>query len=402
MIIDSVILTNLKINIIISSFFPAVVYGGPIFSSLNTAKELTKLGHDVHVSTTNANRPGKLTVVKNKAIDFAERIKVRYYDDTILDRFSIPFFLNIKSDIERSEIVHIHYIFSTTTIIGLYWAMKLGKPTFLSPRGSLAEWILGHGLPMKKFWIDRFIRPYADRIFWHATSEQEKEEVLNLFPKAHVIIIPNGINLASISVNQLTRLEYFKKFTGKDLGEGFAIISMGRLQKKKGFDILVDAFPSVLEKFPNAKLLIAGQDDGEFSNLTEQIISKGLSESIFLVGQLDGQDTYDFLGNGDLFVLPSHNENFGNVYAESLACGTPIIASLMTPWQEVELNYCGLWVENSVQKVSDSIIYLLQKDLDLMGQNGVKYVKKYDWENIGLRFSEEYLKALSSVQLIKT
>ncbi|MBY0426804.1 MAG: glycosyltransferase, partial [Cytophagales bacterium] len=162
--------------------------------------------------------------------------------------------------------------------------------------------------------------------------------------------------MSSISVNPLNKAAYFKRFTGKDLGDGFAIISMGRLQKKKGFDILVDAFPSVLEKFPNAKLLIAGQDDGELSNLTVQISSKGLSESIFLVGQLDGQDTYDFLGNGDLFVLPSHNENFGNVYAESLACGTPIIASKMTPWQEVEPNGCGLWVENTVQEVSKSII----------------------------------------------
>ncbi|MBY0426803.1 MAG: hypothetical protein K2Q22_14300 [Cytophagales bacterium] len=149
----------MKINIIISSFYPAVVYGGPIFSSLNTAKELAKLGHHIFVSTTNANRPGKLPLDTTKAIDFAERIQVRYYNDTILDRFSVPFFLHIKSDIQRSEVLHIHYIFSTTTIIGLYWAMKLGKPTFLSPRGSLAEWILGHGIPMKKFWIDNFIRP---------------------------------------------------------------------------------------------------------------------------------------------------------------------------------------------------------------------------------------------------
>lgn len=165
---------------------------------------------------------------------------------------------------------------------------------------------------------------------------------------------------------------------------------MGRLQKKKGFDILIDSFDETLKIFPNSVLLIAGSDEGEEENLKKQIENLNLEKNIFLVGAISGQDKIDFLANADLFCLPSHNENFGNVYVESLATGTPIVASKMTPWSEVEEYNCGKWVENSIKETSKAINEILMQDKDILEINSKNLASKYDWKNIAYRFKELY------------
>ena len=84
--------------------------------------------------------------------------------------------------------------------------------------------------------------------------------------------------------------------------------------------------------------------------------------------------------------MPSHNENFGNVYVESLATGTPIVASKMTPWSEVEKYNCGKWIENNVEKTSEAIYEILNKDRETMRVNSKKLAQTYDWKNIALKF----------------
>ena len=108
------------------------------------------------------------------------------------------------------------------------------------------------------------------------------------------------------------------------------------------------------------------------------------------MGSISGQDKVDFLANADLFVLPSHTENFGIVYAESLAAGTPIVASKNTPWAEVENADCGKWVSNSVDEVATAISEMLQKDRDKMRKNSREMAKKYDWINIAIQFKEVF------------
>ncbi len=379
----------MKINLIIPSFYPATVYGGPIFSSLNTSKELAKLEDiEVFASTTNTNMTSKLDVETNKWIDFEKNLHVKYYNETIVDKFSLQLFLNIYKDIKMSDIVHIQAIFNTPIPISLFWARFYNKPTVLTPRGGLGKWVMSNGSSFKKLWLKLFIKPFANCVVWHATAEQEKQEILSHFPKAKVVIIPNGIYVDEFKKsNMLEKKEYLKKYTSKNIDNiNKIIVSMGRLQKKKGFDILIDSFHKILIQFPNSCLLIAGPDEGEKKNLKKQIKNLHLSNNIFLIGNIENQDKVDFLANADLFVLPSHNENFGNVYLESLATGTPIIASLGTPWSEVEKYDCGKWVENSVGKTSEAMIEMLSKDRKKMKENSLRLANQYDWSGIAMKF----------------
>ena len=381
----------MKINLIIPSFYPAVTYGGPIFSTLNTSKELAKLDDiEVYVSTTNANMTSKLDIETSKDIELEKNLYAKYYNETIINKFSIPLIFGISKDIQKSDAVHIQSVFSLSTPVSLYFAKKNNKPTLLSPRGQFGGWCLENGSGLKGKWLKYFIEPFAKYVTWHATAQQEKDEILSIFPNAKVDIIPNGIYVDEFKkFNKLDKNKYIRKFIGKEVENiDKIIVSMGRVQKKKGFDILVDSFVEVLKKYPDSYLLIAGPDEGEKGNIENQIMKLDLKNRVFLIGNVGNQEKIDFLANADLFVLPSHNENFGNVYLESLATGTPIVASFGTPWSEVEEYDCGKWVENSIEETSKAMIEILDKNRETMRVNSLNLASKYDWSSVALQFKK--------------
>lgn len=378
----------MKLSIVIPSFYPATVYGGPIFSSLHTSQELAKLDDiEVFVSTTNANMTSYLNVEINKWIQFQDNLQVKYYHDTKINVISIGLLFNLWKDIKNSDIVHVQYIFNSTTIIALIYASLFKKPLILSARGALCPWCLEQGNSFKKYWLRYLINPFINKILWHATAEEEKNEILAQFPHADVEIVPNGIEYDVFqNYSKINAKEFCKLYANEELEVDKIIVSMGRLQKKKGFDILINSFVDVRKTYPYAKLFIAGQDEGEKENLLKQISNLQLEKSVFLVGQVEGNHKINFLANADLFVLSSHGENFGNVYLESLATGTPIVASKSTPWHKVEEFECGKWVENSVSSTSKAMIELLKQNQHELRTNAKKLARIYEWKNVAMQF----------------
>ena len=386
----------MKLSVVIPSFYPAVVYGGPIFTSLHTVEELAKLGIKVRVSTTNANMTKRLDIKPNVWHKQNDNLFVKYYNETIINKLSIYLLLRLWKDIREADVVHIQGLFSYPVPIALLYAKLFKKRVLLTPHGTLGQWCLASGSRFKSLWLKWLIKPFNNTTIWHATAEMEKMEILSIFPDANVKVIANGIQLKEFKkFNVLIQNAFIKKYTNKTLDAEKVIISMGRLQKKKGFDVLIDSFVKVLEQYPCAKLLIAGQDEGEKENLTQQIEKLCLQDKAFLVGAISGQEKIDFLSNADLFVLPSHNENFGIVYAESLAAGTPIVASKNTPWSEVEEADCGKWVNNSVDKTAKAMVEMLRKDREIMRMNAKDLAKKYDWRNIAVQFKKVFEKMIN-------
>ena len=174
----------MNLLLIIPSFYPATAYGGPIFSTLHACESLSELDNiEVQVSTTNANMTSKLDVETNQWLAFNDHFFVKYYNETIIGKFSLSLCLNIWKDIRQAEVVHIQGIFSTPTPISLFFAKLFKKPTLLSPRGSFCDWGLKQGSRFKSLWIKNFISPFNSSICWHATCEQEKNDILKQFPR---------------------------------------------------------------------------------------------------------------------------------------------------------------------------------------------------------------------------
>lgn len=360
-----------------------------MFSSLNTCKELASLGIECYVSTTNDNGSEIIPPQEKQFLNLFDNIFVKYYRQNVKEKFSLSMIGGLRKDLRHADVVHVQAIFSVSTPLGLFFANLFSKKTILSPHGCLGEWCMADGNSrMKKPYLNLFIRPFANKITWHATSTQEKNEILALFPSATVAIIPNGIYAEEFAQpNHLPRLEFVRKYTGLELPNAKVVISMARLHKKKGLDILISAFATASLSHPEAVLLIAGEDFGEKKALQKQIQELNLSTKVFLVGQIEGQERIDFFANSDLFALSSHNENFGLVYAEAMAAGTPILASKHTPWQEVEELKIGKWVANTIEDTANGLIELLSSDLDNMGKAARQFViTNYTWKSIGIQF----------------
>jgi glycosyltransferase involved in cell wall biosynthesis len=379
-----------KILMITPSFYPAIHYGGPIYSTYELAKALKMTGVDVRVITTNANGNEKLEIKTGAFHKLENELPVKYYNSLDSRGTSFSMILNLRKEIKSSDIVYLISIFSAPTPFAIFLCKRYKKKIILSPQGQLGKWSLAQGSVFKKRWLKLFIQPHIKILLWQLTSVKEETEVLSIYPSAKTFVIPNGVRSELFKLHDKKKdRKFYNKYTGSDCSNKKIIISMGRLHNVKGFDILIEAITKVLKeakdkgKSEDIALFIAGEDFGEIKKLEEMIGNLGLREKVFLIGRIDGLEKIEFLRNADVFALASHHENFGIVYAESLASGTPIIASKNTPWQDVEKYNCGRWVENTTDKFAEAINEILNFDPEQMGKNGRKYIEdNFNWDKI--------------------
>ena len=392
---------SLKATVLAASFYPAVIYGGPIYSVLGRCKALTQLGVHVNVVTTNANGTEKLDVPVDEPVHFSDRMAVHYFDDTISgNRFSWSLGKSCSSAVSACDVFHTEELFYCHVPQFLLAAQRHRKPALMSPRGVLAEWALLNRRPMmKKAWLRVAIAPFSRSVWWHATSEMEKHEIVSVFPGSRVVVIPNGIDLALYrNAQQLPRDAYLRKFTGRTMTAENIVVSAGRLHRKKGYDILIKAFERVRRIRPNAVLLIAGSDEGERARLEAQVAGLQLQERIFFVGQLNGDDWTSFLAGADLFAFCSHSENFGNVIVEALASGVPVVSTRGTPWERLDKHECGHWVTNEPEAVAEAILSLLAGNSPQLRARARILADEYGWNQIGKSFLDTYRTMLKANQ----
>ena len=102
-------------------------------------------------------------------------------------------------------------------------------------------------------------------------------------------------------------------------------------------------------------------------------------------GGLYGEDKWNCFRESDLFILPTLNENFGIVIAESLLSGTPVITCKGAPWPQLESEKCGWWVERNVESIALAImeaISLSPIQLKQMGLNGRRLAENTYSDNV--------------------
>jgi len=378
----------MKICLVSSSFYPATFYGGPISATWDLSKKLAKKGIEVYVSTTNANGSKKLDIDCNKYLEKEVNVFVKYYNEQIINKLSLSFIFGIWSDIKKSDVVYIQYLFHYTVVFSLLFSVIQHKKIIICPRGSFSEFTLSNKLTfIKNLWLSLFIKPFVNQIVWQASSYLEEFDIKRKFPDSTVEIINDGVDFQSFQVYQeISKIEVVNKYSNSTTTkESNLFFSMGRLHKIKGFDILIDAFHLFLKEDKDAKLIIAGGDDGVEEQLNNQIKTLNLKNSVFLIGAIGFDEKKMLLNNCDYFTLASEFESFGIVIAEALSCGLPVIVSNKTPWKDIEINNCGIFAQN--EKVSFCQAFQKAQNIKCNKEQIKKYVKEnYDWEIIVEKF----------------
>ena len=127
---------------------------------------------------------------------------------------------------------------------------------------------------------------------------------------------------------------------------------------------------------------------------------------MIFTGPLYGSEKQAAYQNADLFILPTHSENFGMVVAEALANACPAIVSQEAPWFGIEEQHCGCWVPNNVKSyitALDKAMSMSKEELQIMGANGRRWMEQdFSWDKIAILMEEGYNWLINEGKLPKT
>lgn len=279
------------------------------------------------------------------------------------------------------DVVHNHSLWMMPNVYP-GWATKGSSvPYVVSPRGTLSAWALASGSKVKRIFWPLIQKPSMSHVScFHATAEAEYEDIRRMGYRQPVSIIPNGIDLPDFGlrpeVNHRT------------------LLFLGRLHPVKGVDSLLRVWSFLQYEFPDWNLRIVGPTDNDTAKaLIGQ--SQGLSlQRVDFSGPLYGKDKLAAYRAADIYVLPSHSENFAMTVAEALSCGTPVVVSKGAPWAGVESHVAGWWPEIGDQPLLDTLrraMALQRSSLAAMGENGRVWMRQeFSWLGLAEKMKETY------------
>lgn len=267
------------------------------------------------------------------------------------------------------DIVHVNCCWLPGCAFAQKWAQQLGYKVVLTPHGMLEPWIVSRHYWTKKvpallLYQKRAVER-ADCL--HATAESEKENLLKLGYNTKIEVIANGIDVDDIAMKSSWK-------------RNKRILFLSRIHIKKGINFLIEAVAALKEEMDGYNVDIAGEGDEAYIEELKSLAGKaGVSDKVHFIGGVYGDRKWELFRQADLFVLPTHSENFGIVVAEALACGTPVVTTKGTPWEDLEACHCGWWTEvgtDATVKALRRFLELSETELQEMGHNGRKLVEE--------------------------
>lgn len=301
--------------------------GGPSVVARVLATGLVAAGLEVTVIATDDDGRGKQAVPLNTPL-VEYGVTYRYFPrQTRFYTISWPLARWLDQHITRYDLVHIHALFSFTSLAAASIARRYRVPYIVRPLGTLNRW----GMRERKPWLKQISFNLLERQALtgasaiHYTSAQEQREAAELGVTQRGVLIPLPVDLPATeraaARNHLNA--QYPQLQGRTVA-----LFLSRLDQKKGLDLLLPALAAARQSNPTLILLLAGAGEPTFeAALRARIASLGLNEAVIWAGFVAGEAKLTALAGADLFVLPSYSENFGIAAVEAMAAGSPVILS---------------------------------------------------------------------------
>ncbi len=175
--------------------------------------------------------------------------------------------------------------------------------------------------------VERRVLAGAYRVLFTSTVEAELAPRSFPFSRWTPAVVPYGTAGPPATPTEQQQAEAFSNATGLPAGTPFLLYA-GRIQEKKGCDLLLQAYATVCADGPLPHLVMAGPDqDGLTARLQRMAETAGIAGRVVWPGMLTGAAKWGAFRQAQAFALPSHQENFGIAVAEALSCGTPVLIS---------------------------------------------------------------------------
>jgi glycosyltransferase involved in cell wall biosynthesis len=345
----------MKVFLAVASFQPA--YGGPARSVSRLAAALTEAGIEVGVWAPDQSAAATSFLGKHDGL--------RRLQGTAAEALA---------DFGKTDVIHDNGIWlpHNHRLAGL--ARAHGIPRVVSTRGMLEPWALNHKRWKKRLaWAIYQKRDIRAAAALHATAAREAEQIKCLKLGAPVYMVPNGVDLPASEC-----------LRAPSSGPQTALF-LGRVHPVKGLPLLVEAWAKVRPK--GWRMKIVGPDEVGHRAAVESLVRRhGLEAAFEFVGELEGDAKRMAYESADLFVLPSHTENFGMAIGEALAHALPVITTHGTPWKLLEAERCGWWVAVSVEGIAAALEDATRRSPEervAMGARGRAWMEReFAWDSV--------------------
>jgi len=374
--------------------------GGPAKVVVEMCCEIARRGAEAEIYTTNLDGRGVLDVPPGQAVKVGG-VRVTYFPVDLSNYYKIsrPLAAALKATIPNYDAVHIHSLYQFPSTVAAYYCLRYGVPYIVIPHGALDPFLFRRHRARKWLYEVAFER----RNLGHAAAVQFTSEEESILAATHGLrlrsaVAPLGVNLddSPRSIARGALGERWPETIGKKV-----LLYLGRINFKKGLDLLAQAFGRIARERADVHLLIAGPDsDGYAAKVRLWLSEQGVLDRTTFTGMVEGEGKAAALAESAMFVLPSYTENFGIAVVEAMAASLPVIISnRVNIWREIAAARAGLVVNPDAGEVADAMRTLLAwpERAAEMGRNGKDLAwKQFSWESAGTRLMELYADVISA------
>jgi glycosyltransferase involved in cell wall biosynthesis len=390
----------------------APCYGGPSIACPELSRELVRQGHQVSIYACNKAGREYLDVPLDRPV-VDEGVDLRYFPAVRWSgkyMFSPALWRALEETVTQFDVVHIWSVYGFFNTAAAYWCRRRQVPHMVFPHGSLDPFLRRRNRPRKwfysKFFAERDYRR-ASAVLFNTSEEmrlasdwpglQPSASGNKVMPKRFVV--PIGLDPKWFREPDCAAGEAFRRRFPALIGQRL-VVYFGRLNFKKGLDMLVPAFARIAHEYGDVHLVLAGPGDADYVLKVKRWLGEGgVLERTTFTGALSGEDRFTILQQAELFALTSYTENFGQVVCEAMASGVPVLISdQVNIWPEVARADAGLVVPCDVDATAQALRHLLDDPprARQMGRNGRAWVAEHlPWSVVGaqmIRVYEEILR----------
>jgi len=383
---------------------PYIVPGGRYTGGMNIyirnlAGELSNRGHSVDIYTCsqdNCLQCGKGDLGKNISLMHVDNIDYNLITEATLENNIERITNSILLNAPHYDLIYSHYWFSGLVGARLRSAWQAPHFTMFHTLGLLKNRAgLGELEPPYRIAGEMSVAQSADHII--ASTPGEKQELVSRYKVSadKITVIPCGINNEMFrTVDKL----YAKATTG--LGPRKAILFVGRQDPLKGLDNILEAI-SLLDHRGDFQLVVIGDNSQYLDPIQMDLAIQppgATNRNIVFIGSVPHKDMYLYYNAADFCVIPSYYESFSLVAMESLACGTPILATAVGEISDLAAicGSCRIIEDNSPASLARHMAAMLDSTGRKKADGISNLLYNYSWSSITGRLLREFNKAVAS------